>query len=158
MNDRFKFRIWDKIHKKYIYCDFVGFCSVDKSGKGLKKIIFRPSGIDQLLNDGKIFYANEDDVIIEQCTGQKDNKERLIFENDIMKNVYSDKVRYLVSWINNAWKLKVYSKENGYIDLMNLPIDIKDFEVIGNIHENHDMLKNPENFNTSGGNVKGDNR
>lgn len=156
MNDRFRFRVWAKPHEPtqtpgyYVYdADYI---AMFPNGK-VEVTYFVDNGYT-CSTDG----FEQDEIIIEQCTGQKDNKERLIFENDIMKNVYSDKVRYLVSWINNAWKLKVYSKENGYIDLMNLPIDIKDFEVIGNVHENPDMLKNADNFNISGENVKENDR
>lgn len=141
MNDRFKFRVWDKIHKKYIYCDFVGFCSVDKSGKGLKKIIFRPSGIDQLLNDGKIFYANEEDVVIEQCTGLRDKNGKLLYEGDIIRHHYD---YGKVEWnYHHACFMLVFNdgdnREFGEIDM-----DSKLFEVIGSVHENPELLESEE--------------
>lgn len=146
MQDRFKFRVWDRIHKKYIYCDFVGFCSVDKSGKGLKKIIFRPSGVDQLLNEGKIFYANEEDVVVEQCTGLKDKNGKLIFEGDIVrarnpsKTVY-DKLKVTYEIFRSAFMMSNGNKLGNYLGVFFDKDWCWDIEVIGNIHENPELLE-----------------
>ena len=153
MQDRFKFRVWDRIHKKYIYCDFVGFCSVDKSGKGLKKIIFRPSGVDQLLNEGKIFYANEEDVVVEQCTGLKDKNGKLIFEGDIVKarnpskTVY-DKLTVTYEIFSSAFMMSNGDKLKNYLGVFFAKDWCWDIEVIGNIHENPELLEK-KNDNTT---------
>ena len=131
MNDRLKYRVWDKIHEKYFYCDLVGYGSIDKSGKGLKKIIFRPSGVEQLLNDEKIFYADEDDVVIEQCTGLKDKNGNLIYEGDIIR---VEDNNCPVSWDNENARYEV----GGYGEIAYL--NYYDIEVIGNVHENGDLI------------------
>ena len=132
MNDRLKYRVWDKIHEKYFYCDLVGYGSIDKSGKGLKKIIFRPSGVEQLLNDEKIFYADEDDVVIEQCTGLRDKNGKLIYEGDIIR---VEDNNCPVSWDNENARYEV----EGYGEIAYL--NYNDIEVIGNVHENPELLE-----------------
>lgn len=148
MNDRLKYRVWDKIHEKYFYCDLVGYGSIDKSGKGLKKIIFRPSGVEQLLNDEKIFYADEDDVVIEQCTGLKDKNSTLIYEGDIIEK---QNQKFVIKYDFDSFV--AYSEEKKPVSIYGL-FTLKlcfggwpeketenTIEVIGNIHENPEILE-----------------
>jgi len=66
---------------------------------------------------------------IMQFTGKKDRKGVEIYESDIIMG--EDNERCLVEWDNDSAGFTI----NGY------SFDPKYFEVVGNIHENKDMLK-----------------
>ena len=108
MNDRFKFRFWNKLRKSYEYTYDLKCCE----------------------------YL--DYVVPEQCTGLKDKNGKLIYENDLIK--IDDDVA-VINWSDYYARFMLESSE-----------DIFDFErsyaeeceVIGNIHENADLMENEE--------------
>ena len=139
MNDRFKFRVWDKIHKRYIYCDFAGYCSVDYLGKGEKRIVFMPSGVEQIKNGKPLLYAKEDEAKIEQCTGLKDKNGKLIYEGDILQD---SEQKILVKYdVNRHCFMFEYQDTRAYKPICDIDVLSGNFEVIGNIHENEDLLE-----------------
>lgn len=77
-----------------------------------------------------------------QCTGLKDKNGKLIWENDIMvghldDNYPEDKTYIKVLWRGNGF----YTIENGSIDTILIDkFDQDNFEVIGNIFDNKDLL------------------
>ncbi len=112
--NRFKFRVWDKYEKSY----------------WLQSTI--EQNIHWLMNPEEYKDANypPDYVKIEQCTGVKDKKGKLVYEGDIViKNGY----KYIVAW-NNILS-GFYLTDN--IVFTNLNNEI---EIIGNINENVDLL------------------
>lgn len=146
MNDRLKFRVWDIEEKTYKSSDCPFF----------------------LCDDGKVldthFDIRDNEVIVEQCTGLKDKNGKLVYEGDICRisGTYycceSDEelgvdtieiVESLERFFAEAMIKSIYSA---------LGCDTLKVEIIGNVRENPDLLKNPGNFNVSGENVKGDNR
>jgi len=126
--DRFKFRVWDKQQKKY---------------EDLPKLINQEGEL--------VSFAVRDDLSkfydIEQCTGLRDKNGELIYEGDIcrIKGTYYDcdykeylevddneKVESLEKFFGEAMLKGVYSA---------LGCDTLQVEIIGNIHENADLME-----------------
>ena len=145
MIDRFKFRVWDNIHKRYIYCDFAGYCSVDYSGNGEKRIVFMPSGVEQIKNGRPLLYAKEDEAKIEQCTGLKDKNGKLIYEGDIVLKSDVNAIGYSrtrvckVHWHNDWLSWAITTQYGDTYELSEF--EPQQYEIIGNIHENTDLLE-----------------
>ncbi len=115
MNDRFRFRkpvfSKDKKFKKFVYFE---------------------------LFDMPAFTARSSDIIgkEEQCTGLKDKNGRLIYEGDIVK--------FKISSIKCVGAVRWDERTGGWLkDKTGQPLHtyIKSVEVIGNIHENPELLE-----------------
>jgi len=124
MSRVFKFRAWDGVELRY---DVAGF---RHSETGEPQV---------LLSDGGLFNISENPVM--QYTGLKDSKGVEIYDGDIVKGLrhYSDDIDQIaaVRQVSPAeWLWGCYG--NIYIAL---DYDCKT-EVIGNIHENKDILDN----------------
>lgn len=138
MNDRFKFRVWNNKHNRYI---------VDSH---------YPIGSDHIIvvkQDGKVYnlglgdyedYSNMHswavmeeftDCILEQCTGLKDKNGNLIYENDLIKTAnYKTGLPeiYVVKWCDECGIYQLESTQSDQI------IDMYRAEkgiICGNIHE-----------------------
>lgn len=118
MTDRFKFRVWDNEFKKY------------RTGLGI--------------NNGLVCTYNDDTCVLEQCTGLKDKNGKLIYEGDIVHSSLDGGTQKVIYWDDglasfmayNRYPDKLYTQRIGdgyFIEL--------GFEVIGNIHENADLLE-----------------
>lgn len=137
MNNRFKFRAWykplfDEESPHYVYDVeqiYDGF--INKGHCELGWV----SSFGSLLDS--------DEYIIEQCTGLKDKNGKLIYEGDIVEiMVWDDIEEDMVET-----KGKVYwSKEDAsfliYVSFdEEYPLYGQEIKVIGNIHENADLLE-----------------
>lgn len=133
IQDRFRCRVWDKRKNNYIE-DFV-FNFINKSPY-----------ITIEYFDNEYAYTHtfeEDEIIIEQCTGLKDKNGKLIYEGDIFEadvlnsfdgdEFIGKRIRGQVSWfdIESCFSFASYQ-----------PSDLFEIEVIGNIHENKNLLEN----------------
>lgn len=116
MNDRFKFRFWNKLRKTYENTYDLKCCE------------------------------HLDYVVPEQCTGLKDKNGKLIYENDLIKcpsGIYRIAVDDFGLWTaiynNNPFEgvgewsdmVKEYAFNQNDVEI----------EVLGNIHENADLIK-----------------
>lgn len=120
MQDRFKFRAWDKENKRYIY-------GVEK---GLE--FYSTAGNLRVMTLAEISESSKYDL--EQCTGLKDKNGKLIYEGDIIE------VPVLYNGIPTGKKqrCKVYYKHGAF----NIYAVKSEFlKVIGNIHENPELLE-----------------
>ena len=112
MQDRFKFRVWDEPNEKMIY---------------------------DVLNDLR-YYLSYDVFEVMQSTGLKDENGNLIYENDIVKTIYTRPDGVIINrncvvefnrctfWINYG------------IGASYLYNDDCTYEIIGNIYQNKDLL------------------
>ena len=77
-----------------------------------------------------------------QCTGLKDKNGKLIYEGDILKCIYSEIMQYCVYWEGRGYRMRVYGSDNKIVNDRPIFINAADvLEVIGNIHENKDLLE-----------------
>lgn len=115
MKDRFKFRAWQKSRKRYLY-DFEE---------------------DEYFGDALI----DDDMVVEQCTGLKDKNGKLIYEGDILCLASeTDKDEYVVNWYEHNAQLSLdVLNGRGQTDFDIIGSNYLD--IIGNIHENPELLE-----------------
>ena len=131
MIDRFKFRVWDKQDECYAYSNNsdVDLLYIETDGN-LTYGVYSNEYED-------MSYIPESEVIIEQCTGLKDINGKLIYEGDILDNISIDE-QYEVRWDEDTARFCCIT-DNEIYDFDNF--DVTAFEVIGNIHENKELLK-----------------
>lgn len=130
MQDRFKFRAWNKENKKYIY-------GVEK---GLE--FYSTAGNLRVMTLAEIEESDKYDL--EQCTGHRDYKGKLIYVNDILNlkrvpNLYQcvfshTRVGFDFKPLNTEYKWNEFSIINSADDFLNHCV------ITGNIHENPEML------------------
>ena len=130
MNNRFKFRVWDKLAERMIY----------PHNDNQQHFIIDLNGRFHNLQNG----SGGDDYVIQQYTGLTDINDKEIYEGDILKNHYDVG--------NNIIGQVLYESDHGgYIfqwkrkgrgqDYKNLNCDVA-FEsvIVGNIFENPELL------------------
>jgi len=114
MKREIKFRVWDKKYKRFIYND--PHISLDLRGNVYN------------LQNGEGGEAYE----LSQSTGLKDKKGRLCYENDIVQ--WYDKYDY--STPHDVVSLLVGTYGTDFLKFLLYT----DFEIIGNIYENPELL------------------
>jgi uncharacterized phage protein (TIGR01671 family) len=129
MSRKIKFRAWDKSRGRFFTCrNWVEF-GVNKYGVLSAKNIERGGGYVKLP--------------IQQFTGLHDKNGKEIYEGDVLYSELYNK-EYIVGFCNGCFSLKYNNgKENGKVFyLFNHMQGAKkrSIEVIGNIHENPELL------------------
>ena len=128
MNDRFKFRAWHKPTKRlFEIWSFTPSCVYENTVNGIYTSPTNPAKLE--------------DCVLEQSTGLKDKNGRLIYEGDIVRNGSP-------SISHNIYKVE-YNSVNANYGLTNKYDDhcfcyAMSLEVIGNIHENKNLLEAAE--------------
>ncbi len=124
MNREIKFRVWHKSKSRFI--DLNGFFTWFSTHP----------------DKGQVYAASEqgivreyaiEDISIMQYTGLKDKNGKEIYEGDIMD--YGNGRTFYISYVGVQF-MATFNKR-----VVNSIIPIHNFEVIGNIHENPELLK-----------------
>lgn len=137
MNNRFKFRVWDKLNKSFIYPDkgYQGHFVLDLNGK-----------FHNLQNG-----SGGDEYIVQQYSGIKDSNDKEIYEGDVVTfkelSHISERGEFEDSE-GNEWKNTLVfwdDREHGFRFRLNKyryseKIQYKSIEVVGNIFENSELL------------------
>jgi uncharacterized phage protein (TIGR01671 family) len=135
-----KFRAWDKLGSKWAYCGFglgdaVGYNGdYSDSNAGFGCMESESIDVDML---------NKDVYIIEQYTGLKDKNGREIYEGDIIQDsTFKDHGSYImgVEWENEAASFVLTRKGWAFRHYFYESSNPEDCEIIGNIHENPELL------------------
>ncbi len=132
MKDRLKYRVWDKEFKEYIEATN-DFCRILPTGK---------VEIGGFVDDGYAGHYEQyeqEEIIVEQCTGFKDKNGHLIYEGDILKSVYGDMFYFV--WSAGAFWAKDLKRETLAQDGA---FYYENSEIIGNIHENPELIGGAE--------------
>jgi uncharacterized phage protein (TIGR01671 family) len=131
MNNRFKFRVWDKLAKRMIY----------PHNDNQQHFIIDLNGRFHNLQNG----SGGDDYVIQQYTGLNDKNGNPIFEGDIVQynqNSSYDNMDFIAKWSDD--KLGFIFQSNSGEQLVNQTPHLNRFkhlEVVGNIFENPELLK-----------------
>ena len=136
MNDRLKFRVWCENKQEWEKDEIL------ISSKG--NMVLNQKGMYIVKNEMPKFH------IIEFCTGLKDKNGKLGYHKDFIKNNYGDV--FLIEWDEQKLEyciVNVIYLRSG-IDLQqaiiynSISFDlelVKEWEVIGNIHQNSELLE-----------------
>lgn len=131
-----KFRAWSKKHNKYL--KITGIQYDDDKIEGVFVVYGSVAGIPNTI------FLEAEDVILEQYTGLKDKNGKEIYEGDIIHrgalskaNVFRNSV---ICFDEESVGFIATSTRNGVRTLFN-GHTCDEVEVIGNIHENPELLK-----------------
>ena len=155
MQDRLKFRYFNKYANKMV--EPKNWQNVDGMYECIKQQVCFDEDIPPIPYD----HIGRNGLVFMQCTGLKDKNGKLIYEGDILdlyvssKKLYRYEVKYeigsfmLVSQdeifdFPNVWNDYVYPLSQLYYEYQNEENCIDECEIIGNIYENPELLKDGE--------------
>ncbi|ASQ48368.1 hypothetical protein BCB68_05155 [Leptotrichia sp. oral taxon 498] len=133
MSKEIKFRAWLKEDKKMENVKTMDF--TDKTIRCLKK--------NEFINAYLLRRVSFDDVELMQYTGLKDKNSKEIYEGDIVlvkPGGISTWYKTVVKFKEGAFIASLIDGEN-YIYIFNRGFDSNDFEILGNIYENLELLE-----------------
>lgn len=140
MNDRFRFRVWNEKEKIFEEINFERtdgfFISQDGKLFEITRLDYDSSYIDE-----------RPDLIKEFCTGIKDKNGKLIYEGDIVlltdEDAFEQPRKTIVRWAEENACFGLFISHKLYYGFGSYESEF--FEVIGNIHENPELLEDTTN-------------
>ena len=133
MNDRFRFRVWDKSEECYVDPDDCELFFIEPKGE-ITIGVYNNGDVDDVI------YCKEENICVEQCTGLKDNKGQLIYEGDIVNILCEVEEQGVIEWATEEAQFVVSAEQAGFVANFDNYCG-SDLEVIGNIHENAKLLE-----------------
>lgn len=141
MNDRFRFRAWDRKNKRMLYNiqgAYDGGCIEDKDGEDVEDC--HEGCFDCFIP--KEWQGENYQYIVEQCTGLKDKNGKLIYEGDIVlltdEDAFEQPRKTIVRWAEENACFGLFISDKSYYGFGSYESEF--FEVIGNIHEHGGLL------------------
>jgi uncharacterized phage protein (TIGR01671 family) len=127
-NDRFKFRVWDKVDNSWTHNEHIFLASTGK----LLVAVATPMWAKEWSPT-----PDPDRFELVQCTGLKDKKGVLIYEGDVLLDGDDDGYIGVVRWDDGCAQFIVWFDECD----RESPICWDDLEIIGHILENPALLE-----------------
>ena len=129
MNDRFRFRVWDNSNEIWLEDEDLSIAP-----NGTLTVL----GLD---SDGETIFCEDEDCIVEQCTGLKDKNGKLIYEGDIVQ--LTRERRWLPKGSLHIIEWRTFNCCGFCLGSLGSLTEkcSKECIVIGNIHENPELLK-----------------
>ena len=136
MQDRFKFRLYDKAIGEMVYDVCVGF--IKDSGKTDDWVCADTSCGQITYRDGKL-----KDIVLMQCTDLIGINGKLIYEKDIIKCSHGCEFAIgVIEWDSEELQFALKIEDAFYSIRQKTKFDI--IEILGNIYENPELLKDGE--------------
>ena len=139
MNDRFKFRAWNKLSNEMK--DVISL-NINYEFPDCSNVVLETNTFDAIKthNNPINCAVGLNNVVLMQCTGLKDKNGKLIYEGDICRNTKTDEI-VSVAWHGTmagyVWSKR---KHSNIFDFGELFRAFDKYEVIGNIYENKELL------------------
>lgn len=115
MNDRLKIRVWDKVYENY--------WKEEEVYENIQWLLYPDDD-------------NINNVVIEQCTGVHGKNGKLIYEGDLLRLSIYECVQDELFAVEDLRSFFFLLDKEYPFDVTN-----NDWEVVGNIHENEELLK-----------------
>lgn len=146
MQDRFKFRAYNFLSKKYTYFDEPEVQFAERDSVYLCGIIM------PLLDEKQSLYFGKYEL--QQCTGLKDKNGKLIYEGDIVRESFGETGTYRVEYFpySAEWQYLNLDDEKPNWEMFSMQFEgmsenqgiSTDLEIIGNIYENPELIGGAE--------------